>query len=343
MQLNRITNAFAITAILVLFLVYAKDLLIPFVLAVFIWFIIREIRIFIRRNKFIREKVPTWLENILSSLILFGILGFVVNLLLDNINYLSQNLPAYEKNIKHVSELLEKTFKLDLIAQAKDFTGGLLISDIIGQIINAVSSILGNTFIVLIYLIFLLMEEAGFDKKLDLLFSTPAKASQASKILHKIDHSIGRYISMKTLISSMTGLCSFVALKIIGVDAPLFWAFIIFSLDYIPNIGALFAAILPTSFALLQYGTLAPALWVLFSLGAIQLVIGNFIEPKIMGNSLNLSSLVVILTLSLWGALWGIVGMIISVPITVIMLIFFSEFPATRNIAIILSEKGKID
>ncbi len=317
--------------------------MIPFVLAAFIWFIIREIRIFIRKNKFIREKLPTWVENILASVILFGILGFMVNLLLANINHLSENLPLYEKNITQVSQLINDTFKIDIVAQIKDFTGGLKFSDILSTVINSVTSIAGNIFIILIYMLFLLMEESGFDKKFGAFFKDREKAKQARGVLSKIDHSISRYISMKTLVSFLTGILSYVALAIIGVDAALFWAFIIFTLNYIPNIGSLIATIFPTVFALLQFGQLGPAIWVLVVLGVIQLIVGNLIEPKVMGNSLNLSSLVVILALSLWGALWGIVGMVLSVPITVIMLILFSEFESTRKIAILLSEKGNID
>ncbi len=343
MNLNRLANILVIVTIVVVFLVYGKNLLIPFVLAAFIWFIIREIRLFIRKNRFIREKLPTWLENIMASVILFGIIGFVVNLLLDNINHLSENLQLYENNISKVSQLIQETFKINVMEQVKDFTGGLKFSDILSQVINSVTSLAGNIFIILIYMLFLLLEESGFDKKINAFFSDPEKAKQARNILSKIDHSIGRYLSMKTLVSFLTGLFSYIALLIIGVDAALFWAFIIFTLNYIPNIGSLIATLFPTIFALLQFGELAPAIWVLAIIGSIQLIVGNLIEPKVMGNSLNLSSLVVILALSLWGALWGIVGMVLSVPITVIMLILFSEFPSTRKIAILLSEKGDID
>lgn len=343
MNLNRIASISVTVAILVVFLIYGKNLLIPFVLAVFIWFIIREIRIFIRKNKFIREKLPTSVENVLASVILFGIIGFIVNLLLANINHLSENLQLYENNISKVSILIQETFKIDLMAQAKDFTGGLKFSDILGELINSITSIAGNIFIILIYMLFLLLEESGFDKKFDALFNNAEKAQQARDVLTKIDHSIGRYISMKTLVSFITGLCSYIALLIIGVDAPLFWAFIIFTLNWIPNIGSLIATLFPAIFAILQFGELSQGLWILGIIGAIQLVVGNLVEPKVMGNSLNLSSLVVILALSLWGALWGIVGMVLSVPITVIMLILFSEFPSTRKIAILLSEKGNLD
>ncbi len=140
----------------------------------------------------------------------------------------------------------------------------------------------------------------------------------------------------------MTGAFSYVALLIIGVDAPLFWAFLIFILNFIPTIGSLIATAFPAIFATLQYGDLGPAIWVLIVVGAIQIIVGNFIEPRLVGSSLNISPLVVFLTLALWGLIWGITGMLLSVPITVILIIILSEFPASRPLAILLSQKGNI-
>lgn len=128
----------------------------------------------------------------------------------------------------------------------------------------------------------------------------------------------------------------------IGVDAPLFWAFLIFILNFIPTIGSLIATIFPAFFAVLQFGEFTPGILVLAIVGAIQLIVGNLVEPRVMGNTLNISPLVVFLTLSLWGVMWGVLGMLLSVPITVIIIIIMSEFPETRPIAILLSQKGNI-
>jgi len=141
----------------------------------------------------------------------------------------------------------------------------------------------------------------------------------------------------------MTGFLSYFALLIIGVDAPLFWAFLIFVLNFIPTIGSLIATAFPTVFAVLQFGELTTGIIVLAVVGAIQLVIGNGVEPKLMGSSLNISPLVVFLTLAIWGVIWGISGMLLSVPITVILMIIMSEFPGSRPLAILLSQKGTLN
>lgn len=130
---------------------------------------------------------------------------------------------------------------------------------------------------------------------------------------------------------------------IIGVDFAFFWAFLIFILNYIPTVGSLIATIFPAMIALVQFNSFSPFVLVLVLIGSIQLLVGNVLEPKIMGSSLNISSLVVLLSLAFWGSIWGVVGMILSVPITVMMIIVMSHFPGTKNIAIMLSANGKIE
>jgi predicted PurR-regulated permease PerM len=174
-------------------------------------------------------------------------------------------------------------------------------------------------------------------------YGDDTRRTKALTILNKIDYSLGKYVTLKSAISLVTGALSYFALEIIGVDFAFFWAFLIFLLNFIPNIGSLVATLFPALIAGLQFGDLEQPLLVLVSVGAIQLLVGNFLEPRLMGDSLNISSLVVILGLAFWGALWGIVGMFLSVPIMVMLVIILSQFQSTRGVAILLSDKGDID
>ena len=157
--------------------------------------------------------------------------------------------------------------------------------------------------------------------------------------MDKINDAIISYLSVKSFVSILTGALSYFVMIAIGLDFALFWAFVIFLLNYIPSIGSIIATLFPALLALIQFDTLTPFFIILFGVGVIQVAIGNFLEPRMMGQSLNISPLVVMLALSLWGALWGVPGMVLCVPLTVIMIIIFSEFPNTRPIAILLSQK----
>ena len=195
---------------------------------------------------------------------------------------------------------------------------------------------------VLIYILFLFIEESSSVNKLRYIYSDEDKYQQTKHIIADIDRSIGNYIALKTLVSVIAGIVGYFILSFIGIDSPFFWSFLITILNFVPVIGALVGILFPTIIALLQFGELTPAIMVLVLGGTAQAMVGNVLEPKIMGSSLNVSSLVVILSLAIWGSIWGVFGMVISVPTTVILIIIFSRFESTKNIAILLSEKGKI-
>jgi predicted PurR-regulated permease PerM len=127
------------------------------------------------------------------------------------------------------------------------------------------------------------------------------------------------------------------------VDFPVLWAFIIFLLNYIPYIGSFFATLFPSVFAMFQYQSFFMLIWLFLAIQVVQVAVGNVLEPKIMGRSLNLSPLGVMLALTFWGIIWGVLGMFLSVPITSVMVITFSRIESTRFIAVWLSETGKVD
>ena len=143
--------------------------------------------------------------------------------------------------------------------------------------------------------------------------------------------------------SVLTAGLSYIVLLSIGVDSALFWSALIFLLNFIPSIGSLIATVFPALFAFLQFNDVTYLLLVFGLVGAIQIIVGNIVEPKVMGKSLNLSSLVVMLALTFWGSLWGLTGAILSVPITVMLMIIFSHFDSTKFLSRILSEKGEIN
>jgi predicted PurR-regulated permease PerM len=201
----------------------------------------------------------------------------------------------------------------------------------------------GNTFLIIIYVVFLLFEQAVFPRKIRALFPEEDQFNQFHDVVGHINNAIRAYFKVKLTVSLLTAFASYVLMALVGLDFAIFWAFLIFLLNFIPNIGSLIATIFPALLSLVQFeDSLAPFLIILIGVGSIQLIVGNFLEPRMMGSSLNISSLVVILALTLWGAIWGIAGMILCVPITVILMLILAEFPSTRPIAILLSEKGEL-
>lgn len=326
----------------VVILVYSQDLIIPFIIALIVWFLIKGIRNTLRKIPFVRKKFPGWLQTTISVLFLNGVFFVLVDMLIINIKELSKSLPVYEANVERSMRKINEVFGIDLLTKMQGFTEGFDITGLLSTILNVVTVFLGDAFLILIYLLFLLVEEKVFSYKLRAIYPKQEKFESINLLLSKINKSISSYFTLKTLVSVLTGFLSYIILLIVGVDAPVFWSMLIFIMNFIPTIGSLIGTMFPAVFALLQFGEIAPFVYVLVFVGLVQVVIGNVVEPKLMGNSLNISSLVVILTLGIWGAIWGIMGMVLSVPITVMMIIVCEEIPALRFIAVMLSEKGDL-
>ncbi len=341
MEATRKIYIFLILAVLVVVLIYAQGIIIPFILAILFWFMIRVIKKLLTRLPFLK-KWPQWVLTVISSLILLSFLFLIVQMITMNIKFLSNTLPVYEASVNKITRSINERFNLELSNVLEEFSRDLNFGEVLSKIFSTLSSLFGNAFTVLIYLIFLLLEEHTFPKKLKAMYPESDRLEKMKSLVSKIDKSVSNYIALKTMSSLLTGFLSFFALLFIGVDAPFFWAFLIFILNFIPSIGSLVATLFPAIFALLQFGDFTQPILVLAIVGVIQIVVGNFIEPRVMGNTMNISPLVVFLTLMLWGLMWGIPGMLLSVPITVILIIIMSEFEATKPIAILLSKNGEI-
>ncbi|WP_319501547.1 AI-2E family transporter [uncultured Draconibacterium sp.] len=342
METSKKIYIFLILITIVVVCIYAQSIIIPFILAILFWFLIRVIKKLLVKVKFIGH-MPKWIITLFSALVLIGFLTLAVTMISKNIKTLSTTLPVYEANVNKIAQQINQQFDIDLMNMAGNFAKDLNFGSILSSLLSTLTGLFGNAFTVLLYLLFLLLEEPIFPKKLKAMYPDKKRHEHVKKLVDKIDHSIGNYVALKTLTSLLTGFLSYFALLFIGIDAPVFWAFLIFVLNFIPTIGSLIATAFPAIFAILQFGELTPGILVLTIVGAIQMVVGNFIEPKLMGNTLNISPLVVFLTLAIWGVIWGISGMLLSVPITVILIIIMSEFPGTRPFAILLSQRGTIN
>ncbi|MFK7756224.1 MAG: AI-2E family transporter [Flavobacteriales bacterium] len=340
MSLSRITNIILSITLAGFLLIYLRTFLIPLVFAMAIWFVIRKLRNIL--NSVIR--MPFWLSSSLASLIILIVLYGFIQLLTFQVSAFLRpdNLQKYNDNFQKIGQTI-----VDMVGDQALQNGLSQLQDIeftsyIQDMLAVLTNILGNSFMVLLYLLFLILEEGIFKLKLAGMFKDKEKRKEAYSTIEQIVKSVESYISLKTVVSIITGVASYLGLLIIGIDFALFWALLIFILNYIPTVGSLIGTVFPAIMALIQYQDFGVFFTVLVVIGIIQLIVGNFLEPKVMGDNLNISPLVVILSLTLWGLLWGVTGMILSVPIMVVLIIILSKIPATKNIALMMSSDGNV-
>ncbi|MDP3494179.1 MAG: AI-2E family transporter [Hyphomonadaceae bacterium] len=213
---------------------------------------------------------------------------------------------------------------------------------------NSVSGLIGDMVIIMIYVAFLFVTANTFTRKFDRIFARPEDRERARLIGADVRRTMEQYLWVQTSLSTINTSLTYVTLLSLGLHNALFWAFVIFVLNYIPTIGSIVAGILPALFAFVQddWPAYMPQdeLWcaaaVFFGVSIWQFLIGNFLGPRMTSNSLNLSALVVLLSLAVWGALWGLPGMFLSAPLTVLVMIVLAQIPGARWIAVLMSADG---
>lgn len=323
-------------------LILGKSIIIPFVYGLVLWFLGRYFKNLAYKIPFFKKYLPSWLVSSVIFLIVIITISLISGVISSNIDTLIKSYPSYQINIDNIISKINETFNIDvyqnLTKQLEDFEFGSLLQ----TIANSISGIFGDVIMVLLYAMFIISEETSFVSKLKKIFNKTEDFERATTILNKINKSVSDYIGLKTLVSLLTGIIGYIFLALMDVDAPFFWALLMFLLNYIPTVGSLIATIFPAVFSLVQFGEFTPFLIILIGLGILEWFVGNVLEPKIMGNSLNISPLVTILALVVWGQIWGITGMLLSVPITVTLVIIFSQFRSTKPLAILLSENGEL-
>jgi predicted PurR-regulated permease PerM len=211
----------------------------------------------------------------------------------------------------------------------------------LAQTAGSLQSIMADAVFILIYLGFIFGASAAMSQKLDRIFPVPKRRDRARRVISRIKASMEMYLWTQTIISLGISGLTLATLQILGLENALFWSLIIFFLNYIPTLGSILATVLPTLVAIVQFDQVWQIAAVALGTGFWQFSIGNFIQPRLMGDSLNLSALVVLLSLALWGSVWGIAGAFLAAPLTVAMMIVLAQFPSTRWLAILLSADGR--
>ncbi len=349
MKVDRVASWLITITLVVFALSAAQSIFIPFIVSMLIWFVVKKTRNSLDKIEFIHKYIPKWVKTFLASLLVFSVLVIVGRVLTKNIESLIMSADAYSSNIEIISHKI--SFLINDLVGVDVTTTKTTITDSISSIINidylsslfsSLSGILGNMMMIVFYTIFIFIEEGLFNNKVRLIVGNDEKYDRVSSILLKIDKMLSRYIVLKSLINFVTASIAYIVLFSVGIDSPFFWAALIFFFSFIPSIGPILGTTLPAIFSLIQFAEFIPFLIILFVIGSFQVAIGNYLEPRIMGNTLNISPLFGIFALAVWGSLWGITGMLLSVPITVAMIIVMAQFPNTRKVAILLSEKGKL-
>ncbi len=335
---NYIALSIIATGVVMIGLIWGRSFLLPLAIAILLWNLLEAVIERLTGSLFI----PRFVAMVIAiGLVAFGF--FIIALILANQgDAVVAAAPKYTERLKEIVSHIGNWLGPDITERIKSGLANVQYSNSISGFLGGAQSILASAILTMLYVGFLLSEGRNVTKKISKLFPDESRSSRIRTILKSLSENVRKYIWIKTIMSIITGTSSYIILSWLNVDFPETWALVIFLLNFIPTIGSILGVIFPALIALIQFDTYTPFLFIALGLTAIQFTIGNVIEPMFMGNSLNLSSFVIVLSLTFWGTIWGPVGMVLSIPITVMMMIVAAHIPAWQWMAVMLSKDGNI-
>lgn len=328
-------NALLTTAALVIVvaaLKVAQPVLLPLMVSAFLAVLTAPLVLYLKKHR-VPPAVGVPLVVLLTVILMAGLAGLVIG----SLNAFIQQIPTYEERISSMvataSTALDRWGLRLTVANITKMVNPESAISFAGSTLSQIADLLSNTFLVFFMTIFVLFEALVLpDKIRDALGDPAADLSQGIRVVGRIK----AYVVIKTSTSLATGVIIGLVLKVMGVDFALLWGLLAFLLNFIPNIGSVIAAVPAALMALLQFGPTGGLATVALFI-VVDAIIGNVFESRIMGQRMNLSPLVVFVSLLFWGWLWGILGMLLSVPLTMAIRIMLEGNPQTRPFAVLMA------
>ncbi len=322
---------FAAFIIIIAGVMYATSIVTPLLMAFFISIICAQPIMWLQK-----KKVP---QGLAVTIVLIGIVTIFFGfgeIIATSLSSFSEDASKYEENLNKIGKSVlqffnEKGINIQTDKMSEIFDPAKVMS-ITAGFLGQLGGFMGNAFTIFFLALFLLLELDSLPVKIKAIIKD---SGGSLAYLNVIGNSIRHYLSIKTITSLLTGVLIWICLAIIGVDYAIIWALVAFLLNYIPNIGSIIAAVPAVLFALIQLG-FGGALWTTVAFVAVNVIIGNAVEPKMMGKGMGLSTFVVFLSLIFWGFVMGTVGMFLSVPLTMTIKIMLEQHPRTEWFAIVL-------
>jgi len=343
--MQKITNYLIILlsiSLTIYFVASQSSFLVPIIWAFIIAYLVITLSEFINDIPLFKNKLPSWLTTILANLVIFLFLFLIFTLIKNSIYDIIEIAPTYQDRFLEIINSVFSKFWFKISENLSGLTDNINFSDFFTYLSWVLQAWIWAIGLVVVYTLFMLSEYRSLEGKINFLFSDKKKKEKTLIFLKHITSDLKKYIKIKTAASLLTWFLSYLVLIIMWVDFAIFWALLIFLLNYVPTVWSIVAVIFPLVVALVQFDNFIDFWIIAVLLISIQLIIWNVIEPKFTWKSLNISPLVIILSLSFWWSVLWITWMFLCVPIMVIINLIFSYFEKTRPIAILLSEDWKI-
>jgi len=293
----------------------------------------------------VRHRIPRLLAYAMGAGGLFTLLYIIGQLIALNVARFSSNIGDYRENLSSylvTIDAVARRYRLILPGEelSTDKIMSTLPDDLFARLLGGSTTFafdfVGNLLIIVLFMVFILLETERLEERVRLAYG-PEQALRILGVVENINKHVQRYLVIKVLLSFVTAVVATAIMGAFGLHFYFLLGTSVFFFNFIPYFGSIFATIIPTVLALLQFSSPGDALWLALLLTGVQFFIGNLLDPQLLGRNLNLSPVLILVALAFWAWLWGVLGMVLAVPIMVTIRIALEHFPETRPYAILMS------
>lgn len=333
----KLFTGFIASVIFIMIIKEMKGIFIPFFMSLLLYFLFNGVV-----SRMLYFRIPKFIVLLFLLIFIFILLYFFGMLIYAGISSFVHQFPAYSSRISNLFTNLISQLNIpvsEVQTQLTNFDWTEVIAkgtSILSTTFGSFASFLGNLFFIIIFLIFMLGGRDSLVARVHKAFDEK-RAKEMISIVKSIENQVQHYLVLKTFISFLTAVISGIIIYAGGLDFVLFSALLIFILNFIPNIGSIIAVAFPILTGLIKFGFSLNILIVTLGLMLTQMIIGNVLEPKIAGRNLNLSPMIILISLIFWGYIWGIIGMILAVPLTSAIKIIFSHINILKPLSKLIS------
>lgn len=320
------------------------DLIIPLIIALLFSFAIIWLSSVYQKIK-VTSSFATFL-SLITMMLIFWWMWELISANLD-FNEVTQKLPEYQTKLYQMLISLAEWAKfseedLNKYVNFRDVFFKIDLQSVAVSTASGITEIFKSAWMIFFFILFILLEHRYIGQKISLMFKDDKRRTEILSVIMKIKSDVKAYFVIKLVISLVTAALSYIFMVAVWLDFAFFWTIVIFLLNFIPSIWSIIATVFPLTISLVQFGISIPFFTIMIGIVWIQVLMWNVVEPRFMGNKLNLSPLLIIIALTFWWKIWWIPGMLLSVPIMVIINIIFAKIDATKPIAILFSEKWEL-
>lgn len=345
--LQTLVHGIALAVLIGWVLYIARNVLVPVAYSALLVHVVLGMARQMARIPRLGPRLPTALRYIVSAAVIVAAVWGLMLLVLASIAEITDNAARYDQATLGAIQRAAARLGIETEPTWPQLRQLLFqrvgVTRLLGSTAALMLGLVGTLTVVMLYAIFLLIEKRAFDSKIDRLYAHPGDAKRLRVVIHDITTRVGNYLALKTLMSVGLGLVTWAAMAWKGLGFAGLSGLVAGLLNYIPYVGSVLGVAIPALLALLSGADSVSVFWLCVGLSVVQFLNGNLLDPYLMGNSLNLSPLIILFSLAVWSKLWGIPGALLAVPFAAIMLVVFQEFEGTRPLAVLLSRDGQLD